>query len=414
MAQWDSFAHFLDDAQQKPPEQRQSLVDALLDEREDWPWIEGAEVTFIYNDPRAQRVALNLDIIEEDPPFAPMARLEGTSLWYVQREFAVDDLLDYLIAVDDPMTPLREETNITTRIAHWRVDPYNPMRMTTAQAEASILRMPKARPVPNWAVMPRVSRGTINEHEFSSVQMAFSNRKLWVYTPPGYEEDTHRSYPLLVLLDGQWMIGPLQVPYIADALIKHHRMEPVIIAMKQSGSMASRVQDYVSNDAHYSAILTELLPLLQREYRIDATNLGIGGVGVGAIAAAHAALKNPAVLSHLIMLSPPLGKGRAQEKLAEYADRFNNAPLLPRRIYQSVGRYEMQRRFYKPGVALAGILQRRERTRGDVDHRFVELGSGHGLVAFKSVMPEALAHVFPGENFPWDDYGPQRGVQGQV
>ena len=192
------------------------------------------------------------------------------------------------------------------------------------------------------------------------------------------------------------MIGPLQVPQIADALIKHGQMEPVIIAMKQSGSQINRLMDYVSNDKHYAALLTELLPLLQTQYRIDATNLGLGGVNVGAIAAAHAALKNPSIFSHLILLSPPLGKGQMQQLLLQYADRFKNATLLPRRIFQAVGRYELPTRFYKPALALAAILQRRETERGDIDFRFVEQGSGHGLVAFKGVMPEALAHIFPG------------------
>jgi len=279
---------------------------------------------------------------------------------------------------------------------HWQPDEFNPNRIRTAQMETSVLRMPAARPFPDWETMPNIERGRIHEHDFSSVAMNFEDRKLWVYTPPGYQRDPSREYPLMVLLDGQWMVGPLQVPYIADALIKHGRMEPTIIAMKQSAGQATRMKDYVSNDNHYRAILTELVPLLQGEYRIDAINLGIGGAGVGAIAAAHVALKNPAVFSHLIMLSPPLGRGQMQQQLVEYADRFDNASILPGRIFQSVGRYELATRFYKPGIALAGILQRRQDQRGDIDFEFVELGSGHGLPAFKSIMPEALAHIFPG------------------
>jgi enterochelin esterase family protein len=352
-------------------------------------------VTFIHLNGDAEKVALNLDIIERDPPFEPMTRLEGTNLWYVQRRFRMDDLLDYLIVVDDPMTPLRDDPNIVARIQKWKPDELNPRYISSGQTRTSVLEMPQGRPFPNWEAMPDVPRGIVNEHDFTSVQMGFKERQLWVYTPPGYEDEPDRNYPLLVLLDGQWMVGPVQVPAIADALIKHGRMEPVIIAMKQSGGQAARMRDYVSNDKHYAAILTELVPLLQTVYRIDATNLGIGGAGVGAIASAHAALKNPAVFSHLIMLSPPLGQGKMAEQLVEYADRFRNAPILPKRIFQSVGRYEQQMRFYKPGLALATFLQQREAERGDVDHKYVELGSGHGLAAFRSVMPEALAHIFP-------------------
>jgi enterochelin esterase-like enzyme len=199
-------------------------------------------------------------------------------------------------------------------------------------------------------------------------------------------------YPMLILQDGQWMAGPLQVQYIADALIKYKRIQSVIIAMAQSGDQKDRIKSYVSNDKHYAFLLTELLPFLQTQYRIDSTNLGIGGVSAGANAAAHAALKNPAVFSHLAMISPPLGRGPAQEKIREYAGRFEQAPALPRRIFQSVGRYEAKSRFYLPAQLLNSIL----RERSDIDYKYIEAGSGHGLVAFRSVMPEALAWIFPG------------------
>ena len=396
MPRWESFHRFLQDAQAADATRRQALVDELLREHPSFPWIEGQTATFVYSGLGAKSVAINLDTIQADPPFLPMRNLPDTSLWYVQHNFAPDDLLDYMLVIDDPGTPLANDKDLLSRIArHWRTDPRNPLRMTTAQAEVSLLRMPKARPLADWAAMRAVPRGKIYEHEFSSVQMNFEGRKLWVYTPPGYSPAEGRLYPMLILFDGQWMIGPLQVPYIADALIKHGRLEPLIIVMKQSGSQASRLADYVSNDKHYAAILTELLPFLQSHYHIDSTNLGVGGVDVGAIAAAHCALKNPAVFSHLIMFSPPLGRGQAQKQLLEYAQRFENARLLPRRIFQSVGRYEQAARFYKPNLALAAILQQREIVRGDVDHEYVEVGSGHSLAAFKSLMPEALVHTFP-------------------
>jgi enterochelin esterase-like enzyme len=163
--------------------------------------------------------------------------------------------------------------------------------------------------------------------------------------------------------------------------------------MVQSGDQRDRIKTFVSNDKHYSFVLTELLPFLQTQYRIDSANLGIGGVSAGAIAAAHAALKNPAVFSHLAMISPPLGRGIAQDQLRAYAGRFQEARVLPQRIFQSVGRYETRSRFLLPARLLRSILNERE----DVAYNYVEVGSGHGLVTFRSILPEALAWTFPGE-----------------
>lgn len=393
MPRWETFHKFLQEAVHTVEEDRQALVDDLLREHREWPWVEDGQATFIYTGFGTRSVALNLDTIKGDPPFDPLVNLEGTNLWYLNREFAPDDLLDYLLAVNDPMTPLATEKDIAGRIAQfWRPDPRNRTRLQTAQLNVSVLRMNEARPFPDWMRMQRIPRGAITSHNLNSTQLRFSGRKLWVYTPPGYEE-TNSMYPLLIFQDGQWAIGPLQLPYIADALIKHGRMEPIVIAMVQSGDQKDRIKTFVSNDKHYLFVLTELLPFIQTHYRVDSANLGIGGVSAGAIGAAHAALKNPAVFSHLMMISPPLGKGIAQQELREYAGRFRDAPVLPKRIFQSVGRYEARARFLLPAQVLNSLLS----TRSDVDYMYTEIGSGHGLVAFRSILPEALSWIFPGD-----------------
>jgi len=395
MPRWKAFDAFLADTRQVTSNgQRQALVDELLDERQEWPWVEGKRATFIFSSLGSLKsAALNLDTIKGDPPFAPMTNMPGTMLWYVTREFERDDLLDYLLAIDDPMTPLAQERDIVTRVAnHWRIDPNNPLKMQTAQQSVSVLHMPDARPFLDWSALKYVPRGRVDEHTVDSVQLGFKGRKLWVYTPPGYD-GSGMVYPLLIFQDGQWANGPLQMPSIADVLIKHKRMQPMVIAMMQSGSHAERNLEYTSSDRHYAALLTELLPFIQVNYRIDSTNLGVGGVAVGAIAAAHTALKNPAVFNGLIMISPPLGQGEGSELLSQYTSRFHKANVLPRRIFQSVGRYEAKARFVKPAEILRDTLA----TKSNTAFQFATIGSGHGLVGFRSILPEALAWVFPAD-----------------
>jgi enterochelin esterase-like enzyme len=392
MPRWPTFELFLADASSAASDaERQALAQELLAERSEWPWVEHGQATFIYSGD-ADSVALNLDTIQADPPFVPLERLEGTNLWHLTRSFAQDDLLDYMLVVDDPMTPLATEPDIVARVAaHWRPDPLNPLHMDTASMKVSVLRMNAARPFPDWSTMRSVARGRVFEHLIDSSEVGFHERKLWVYTPPGYD-GSGMAYPLLIMEDGQWAVGPLQVPYIADALIKHERMQPAVIAMIQSGSQEDRTREYIANDRHYAFLLTELLPFLQPRYRVDSTRIAVAGVAIGAAAAAHAALTNPAVFSSLMMISPPLGKGPGQDQLREYTVRFASAELLPQRIFQSVGRYEARGRFFKPAQTLNGILS----TRSDLAYRFVETGSGHGLVGFASIMPEALAWILPG------------------
>ena len=396
-ARWVSFIQFLCEIYQLPEAGRQSAVDELLTTHDEWPWVERDRATFVYESLSAQSVSLNLDIVNRDPPFEKMVRLDDTSLWYFQRYFDRDALVDYMFAVDDPGTPLAQELHLMDRVAsYWLADPLNSHAVSGSPVNTSVLRMPRARPFADWRAMPSVPRGKVYRHQFSSTQLAFRDRSLWIYTPPGYRVNGEVDYPLLILLDGQWALNIFEAPFIADALIKHGRMQPIIIAMVAASSQSDRVAEYVGNDKHYAMIAAELLPFLQSQHRIEPTDLGLGGVGEGAVAAIHAALKNPAIFSHLIMLSPPLGRAPASRLLRGFIERFRDSPSLPRRIFQSVGRYEHDVAFYKPAMALRDVLDSRMARDADLQYKFVELGSGHSLAAFKSIMPEALAHAFPG------------------
>ncbi len=392
MADWMTFEDFIAAAFDSAEADRPALVDALLTQQTDWPWISGSNATFALRRANTHSAALNLDTIQADPPFAPMDNLPGTDFWYVTYPFEQDDLLDYMIAIDDPGTPLSAERDLAARVAlHWGTDPLNSRRMETAQMNVSVLRMPEARPFPDWTSFKAVQRGHVYEHTLGSQEIGFIDRKVWVYTPAGYESSPS-PYPLLIMQDGQWAIGPLQVPAVADALIKHGRMQPTLIAMVQSGAQDERMREYTASERYTSFLLAELLPFLQTNYAVDAANVGIGGVDLGAVAAAHAALRSPAVFSRLIMISPPLGRGAGQDALRELVSRLESSPDLPGRVFQAVGRYEAKGRFLKPARALRERLARHR----DLNYHFVEMGSGHGLVGFRSVLPEALAHAVPG------------------
>ncbi|MDZ4764441.1 MAG: alpha/beta hydrolase-fold protein [Chloroflexota bacterium] len=403
MPRWLDFDAFLADTMLAVnDEARQALVEELIEDQPVSPWINDDRATFFYTHAASlapiENVALVLDTtINADPPFLRMERLAGTNFWHVSHVFERDDLLDYMLAVDDPMTPLRTEPNVALRVAtYWDADPRNPLRMDGGETRVSVLRMGTARAYLDWMALKAVPRGKVTQHTLNSDLLGFKERALWVYTPPGYRPGARMTYPVLILHDGQWAAGPLQVPAIADALIKNNRLQPLIIAMIQSGTGGDREREYLPNDAHYQFLLTELLPFVQSNYKIDAAHVAIGGVAVGAAAAAYAALNNPMVFSGLAMISAPLGKGVGSDQLRDLVRTFETNETLPARIFQSVGRYEAKARFLRPALTLRETLV----SQRNLAYRFAETGSGHGLVGFKSVIPEALAWLFPGSAAP--------------
>src|SRR5690242_10831052 len=179
MPRWTDFDTFVAEVERARRDgDRQTLVDELMAERREWPWIQGNKATFIFNSLGARKnVSLNLDTIKADPPFAPLKQLEGTTLWHLTRTFAEDDLLDYLLAVDDPLTPLAQEPAILARVTkYWRVDPANPLKMSTEQQDVSVLRMNDARPYLDWFSLTAVQRGKVDLLTFDSDQLYFKGR----------------------------------------------------------------------------------------------------------------------------------------------------------------------------------------------------------------------------------------------
>jgi len=81
-SRWNSFIQFLCEIYQTASDERQNLVDELLSTHDEWPWVERDKATFVYDSLTAKNVALNVDIVNRDPPFENMARLDETSLWY--------------------------------------------------------------------------------------------------------------------------------------------------------------------------------------------------------------------------------------------------------------------------------------------------------------------------------------------
>ena len=230
MADWTTFEDFLAAALAAPEAERPELVTDLLVQQTDWPWVAGPNATFVLRRAGMHSVALNLDTIQADPPFAPMDNLPGTDFWHITRAFEPDDLLDYMLALDDPGTPLAREMDLAGRVAlHWGTDALNPRRMETAQMNVSVLRMPEARPFPDWTSFQAVQRGHVYEHTLGSQEIGFVDRRVWVYTPPGYETSAE-PYPLLILLDGQWRTCGTAPPAPSSSSVRSSASASIVAA----------------------------------------------------------------------------------------------------------------------------------------------------------------------------------------
>jgi enterochelin esterase family protein len=129
-----------------------------------------------------------------------------------------------------------------------------------------------------------VPHGEIRHHFYKST-VAGDDRDFYVYTPPGYSTSGKKKYPVLYLLHGfsddasAWSaVGRANV--ILDNLIAQGKAKPMIVVMPLGyGDMQlvwkgwSSWNDTALRDRNFArfteALLTEVMPQVESEYRID-------------------------------------------------------------------------------------------------------------------------------------------------
>lgn len=138
----------------------------------------------------------------------------------------------------------------------------------------------------------KVPHGAIHQHWYDSKSLSML-RSVYVYTPPGYEQD-QTTYPVLYLLhgsggtEGGWIVDGL-ANVILDNLIADGRAKPMIVVMPfghpessmRSGNMPTfRARDLT---AFTRDLTNDVMPLVERTYRAakQAGQRAIAGLSMG-------------------------------------------------------------------------------------------------------------------------------------
>ncbi len=113
------------------------------------------------------------------------------------------------------------------------IDPANPAMKPQRFPSASILHIPGTPP--NVWDFQDVPHGAVHQHTYLSKALG-RPRDCVIYTPPGYETDTNKTYPLLVLQHGsgdnqQTWVTHGKANWILDNLIAQGKARPMIILM---------------------------------------------------------------------------------------------------------------------------------------------------------------------------------------
>jgi len=239
-------------------------------------------VIFRYLAPDAQEVMVDAQFAEK-----PVSMTKDTSgIWSVTMGPVKPDMYPYHFIVDG------------VRVA----DPRNTAIFPNEGFQNSIVEITGDAPLVH--TIQNVPHGTLSYRYYYSPELGV--RPVVIYTPPGYEKDTGKKYPVLYLLHGTtdteetWSkVGRAHI--ILDNLIHQNKAVPMIVVMpygrafpvisKFSGSLRNRenLQEFKKD------FLNHLLPFVEANYRVKADNgsRAIAGFSGGGGESLYLGLNNP-------------------------------------------------------------------------------------------------------------------------
>ena len=253
-------------------------------------------VTLRLRAPEAEKVEVRGTITKEP---AVMTRAED-GVWSVTIQPRQRDIYSYRFVVDGLEM----------------ADPLNPQLKRGVRGFSSVVEIPAGQGAP-WDVHD-VPHGDLHIHTYTSERLQ-QTRRVYVYTPPGYDRSTDR-FPVLYLLHGS---GDFEATWsehgkadrIADNLIAAGDANPMLIVMPfgHTSPRGTRSGDPEARAKAMEAISDELLkgvvPLIETKYRVrtDPAHRAIAGLSMGGGQTLYIGLRNTDKFGYICAFSASVG-----------------------------------------------------------------------------------------------------------
>lgn len=202
---------------------------------------------------------------------------------------------------------------------------------------------------------PALPQVTIPNSEIRTLESTHTGRTYDIYIrlPDEYTPTEARTYPVVYLLDGQWDFKLLASVY-GGLYYDQFIPEIIIVGISYAGEnpnyQALRAMDYTpaaenppagtGEAANFLAFLKEeLIPLIETNYRTDASQRMLMGSSFGGLFALYTLFTEPELFRGYVAASPavPFGNKAIFKQEAEYAGQHQ---ALPVKLYLSVGELE--------------------------------------------------------------------------
>jgi enterochelin esterase-like enzyme len=212
-------------------------------------------------------------------------------------------------------------------------DPVNPRMKLRARTSASLLEVP-GKPPEFWECR-NVPHGKVQINFHQATALGGQTREVWVYTPPEYERNRTKKYPVLYLLHGSndtpagWTQAG-RANFTMDNLLAEKAARELIIVTPFGHATPIEARDRRNTELFEAYLLQDVIPMIEREYRVASgrKNRAIAGFSMGGGHALQIGLTHLEMFSAVLGLSP--GVPRDFEK--QFAGLLNNPAEANRKL----------------------------------------------------------------------------------
>jgi enterochelin esterase family protein len=371
-------------------------------------------VTFVFPFPDiARHVVVMPGFNEHEPATNVMARIAGTNVCHASYRYRNDVRTTYSFAPDMPLASWDSDDEAEIKAFRAFLSDHPPLpdpnhrehfvsRRGSGRADdvASFVSLPNAPDESSAYKRSNVARGWIDLHAFSSVRMG-NNRRVWVYTPPGYKDET-RSYPVLVAFDGGGALSDVPVQRILDNLLADGRIGPAIAVLIDNPTDTSRNDELPCNENFACFIEEELLPWLAKNYRVsrEAADRYVTGMSYGGLAAMWMGFRLPHIFGNVIAQAPSLwwGPGYRMDvprSAGGYEPewliaQYEKSPRLPVRFWMEIRLMEPLSLMLESNRRMKAVLEAK-----GYDLIYSEPAGGHDTALWRGTLASALATMLP-------------------
>ncbi len=329
------------------------------------------KVTFRIYAPKAAGVALRGDWMEGGKPATLTKDKDG--VWSVSVGPLVPDFYSYSFSVDGVKTVDPKNATIKQGLASLDSMFFLPGKEAVFQEN---------RPVPH---------GEIRKVWYSSRTLEMQ-RRMHVYTPPGYEAGRER-YPVLYLLhgggddDSGWStVG--RAGFILDNLLAQKKARPMLIVMP-NGSLPRTLAG--AQDRFSRELVEEIIPDVEKRYRVLAgpEYRALAGLSMGGGQTLRVVTTHPDRFAYVAVWSAGLNRANAAAYVKRNAAFFEDA----KKINKTVKLFSIcvgDKDFALAGSkALAEVLKKH-----GIKHELHVSGGGHTWINWRHYLHELAPRLF--------------------